>query len=333
VGTAPTGAEETPRTEQDLSLKWVLIGISIVIALVTLVPGIIGQETFLLMRFLSALAIAIFAFVFVTVASRIVGMIGVSSNPTSGMVLVTLLGVGLVFKLLGWTDLTGKITAITIGTIVCIAASISGDISQDLKTGFLIGATPRKQQGAELIGAVGAAFFVCLSVFYLGKAYGFGTEEMPAPQATLMKTVLDGVLGGDLRWDLVGVGAIIAVLVWIARIPPLPFAIGVYLPLYTMTPIFAGGLLRHYIDGKHKAAKTAEEKGKDQGVLLGSGFIAGEGLMGVVIAVIAVVMTETPKFYEIPYSPAWVGEIVSMAAFIGLGYFLYRIAAKSRAAM
>jgi putative OPT family oligopeptide transporter len=317
------------RTEMDLALKWVLAGIIIIIGMVTLIPGIIGEHTFLLMRFVSALAITLFAFCFVTVSSRIVGLIGVSSNPTSGMAIVTLLGVGIVFKLLGWTDLTGKITALTIGTIVCVAASIAGDISQDLKTGFLIGATPRKQQLVEIIGACGAAFFVCLSVYYLGMAYGFGNDTLPAPQATLMKTVLDGVLGGNLRWDLVGIGAAFAVLVMLFRVPPLPFAVGMYLPLYTMTPVFIGGLLRHYVDRKYRPADN-EEKGKDQGVLLGSGLIAGEGLMGVVIAVIAVIISRAPKYAVVDYSPAWVGEMVSVAAFSALGYYLFRTAATKK---
>ena len=295
---------------------------------ITAVPGVIGQHTFLMMRFLSALAIAIFAFAFVTVSSRIVGLIGVSSNPTSGMAIVTLLGTGLIFKLLGWTDLSGKITALTIGTIVCIAASIAGDISQDLKTGYIIGATPRKQQMSELIGATGSAFFVCLAVYYLGKAYGFGSDALPAPQATLMKTVLDGVLGGNLRWDLVGIGAAFIIPVVLLRIPPLPFAVGMYLPLSTMTPVFIGGLIKHIVEKKYKI--NSEEKGKDQGVLLGSGLIAGEGLMGVVIAVFAVTLSKAPKYLEIPYSPEWLGQIVSVIAFAALGWFLYNIAAQSR---
>jgi putative OPT family oligopeptide transporter len=318
------------RTERDLSLKWVIVGISIIILMITLIPGIIGTHTFLLMRFLSALAITFFAFAFVTVSSRIVGLIGVSSNPTSGMAIVTLLGVGVVFKLLGWTDLTGKVTALTIGTIVCISASIAGDISQDLKTGFLIGATPRRQQIGEIIGAVGSAFFVCLAVYYLGKAYGFGSDALPAPQATLMKTVLDGVLGGDLRWDLVGIGAAFAVVVTLFRIPPLAFAVGMYLPLYSMTPVFIGGMIRHFVDKYYKAEN--EEKGKDQGILLGSGFIAGEGLMGVVIAVIAVVTSQTPELFRINYPSHVVGEIVSAIAFAALGWFLFRTAARSRRA-
>lgn len=318
------------RTERDLSIKYVLLGVSIVVLLITFIPGIIGNNTFMLMRFFSALAIAIFAFCFVTVSSRIVGMIGVSSNPTSGMAIVTLLGTGLVFQLLGWTDLTGKITALTIGTIVCIAASIAGDISQDLKAGFLLGATPRKQQISEMFGAVGSAFFVCLAVYYLGKAYGFGTEELPAPQATLMKTVLDGVIDGNLRWDLVGIGAAFSVLVILFKIPPLPFAVGMYLPLYTMTPVFLGGMLRHFIEKKYGGEKDKVERGKDQGILLGSGLIAGVGIMGVIRAVIAVITTKTPKYLEVQYPTEWLGQIVSALVFCGLGWFLYRVAAKSR---
>lgn len=318
------------RTEQDLSMRWLMVGVAAVVALIVFVPGIIGEGTSFLMRTISAIAIAIFAFCFVTVSSRIVGLIGVSSNPTSGMVIVTLLGVGIIFKLLGWTDMAGKVTALTIGTVVCIAASIAGDISQDLKSGFLLGATPRKQQMSELIGAVGSAFFVGLSVYYLGKAYGFGSSDLPAPQATLMKTVLDGVLDGNLRWDLVGVGALISVVVFFFKIPPLAFAVGVYLPLDTMTPLFLGGLLRHYLDKKYGASKDSEAKGKDQGILLSSGLIAGEGLMGVVIAVIAVVLSKAPKFLVVPYPHAWMGQLVSAIVFCALGWYLYRVSAKSR---
>ena len=325
---ASTLDKGTLRTDQDLHLKYVLMGISIVVLMITFIPGIIGHETFLLMRFLSAIAIAVFAFAFVTVSSRIVGMIGVSSNPTSGMAIVTLLGTGLVFKLIGWTDITGKVTALTVGTIVCIAASIAGDISQDLKTGYLIGATPRKQQLSELIGLIGSAFFIALAVFYLGKAYGFGSDALPAPQAMLMKTVLDGVLGGNLRWDLVGIGAIFAIIVTFFKIPPLAFAVGMYLPLYSMTPLFIGGVIRYIVDKKY--GKEKEEKGKDQGLLLGSGLIAGEGLMGVVIAAIAVAISQSPKYFEIHYPAKWIGSLVSMIAFTALGWFLYSIATKSR---
>jgi putative OPT family oligopeptide transporter len=318
------------RTERDLSIKYVILGVAFVVLAVTFIPGIIGNETFMLMRFFSALAIAIFAFIFVTVSSRIVGLIGVSSNPTSGMAIVTIMGTGVLFHFFGWTDIMGKVTALTIGTIVCISASIAGDISQDLKAGFIVGATPRKQQIGEVLGALGSAFFVCLAVYYLGKAYGFGTEEMPAPQATLMKTVLDGVLDGNLRWDMVGVGAFFAVAVLFFKIPPLPFAVGMYLPLYTMTPVFIGGMIRHFIETKYGKNKEKTERGKDQGILLGSGLIAGEGLMGVVIAVIAVITSKVPNYFEVSYPAEWMGMVVSGLVFAGLGWYIYSIAARSR---
>ena len=317
------------RTERDLSIKYVFLGVALVVLVVTFIPGIIGNDTHVFMRLCSAIAIAIFAFCFVTVSSRIVGMIGVSSNPTSGMAIVTLLGTGLIFKLLGWTDLTGKITALTIGTIVCISASIAGDISQDLKTGFIVGATPRKQQISEIIGALGSAFFVCLAIFYLGKAYGFGTEQLPAPQATLMKTVLDGVLDGNLRWDLVGIGAAFSVVIMLFKIPPLPFAVGIYLPLHTMTPVFIGGMIRHMVDARSKRDNEDVDLASNNGILLGSGLIAGEGLLGVIIAIIAVIISRTPKFLVVPYSPEWVGQIVSAVIFCGLGWYLYKVALRS----
>jgi putative OPT family oligopeptide transporter len=224
----------------------------------------------------------------------------------------------------------GKVTALTIGTIVCISASIAGDISQDLKAGFIVGATPRKQQIGEILGAMGSAFFVCVAVFYLGKAYGFGTVEMPAPQATLMKTVLDGVLGADLDWRLVGIGAVFAILVAFFKVPPLPFAVGMYLPLYTMTPVFIGGMIRHFIEKKYGQDKEKVERGKDQGILLGSGLIAGEGLMGVVIAVIAVITAKKPKFFEILYPAEWMSMVVAGLVFVVLGWYLYGVAARSR---
>ena len=318
------------RTEQDLPIIVVLIGAGLVVAAIAVVPGIIGDQTRFFMRLISGLAIAVFAFMFVTVSSRIVGLIGVSSNPTSGMAIVTLLGVGVVFMLSGWTDLTGKVTALTIGTVVCIAASIAGDISQDLKSGFLIGATPRKQQISEIIGALGSAFFVCLAVYYLGQAYGFGSSELPAPQATLMKTVLDGVLDGNLNWRLVGIGSLISVIIFLLRIPPLAFAVGVYLPLETMTPVFLGGMIRHWVDARSRAGSQSEERGRDQGILLSSGFIAGEGLTGVVIAVIAVIIARRPEFLRIQYPAEWMGQVVSGLVFCALGWFLGRVAWKSK---
>ena len=278
--------EAEPRTQRDLSLAVVgggALAIALVLALFPQVFSTIGTVGG---RAIAAVLVVVFAFFFVTVSSRIVGLVGVTSNPTSGMTIATLLGTASVFLLLGWTDDAGKVAALTVGAVVAIAASIAGDTSQDLKTGFLLGATPSRQQIGELVGVLTSATFVCLTVLVLAHAYGFGTEELPAPQATLMRLVIDGVLQQSLPWGLVAIGAGIAIAAELARIPSLPFAVGVYLPVSTMVPVFLGGLLRGIAT---RRASTADEKiaRRDRGVLFGSGLVGGEGLMGVVIAGLA----------------------------------------------
>jgi putative OPT family oligopeptide transporter len=175
---------DIPRTGNDLSLRVVGIGVLVILGVLTLVPAAFGTIDSTAMRLVAAFCVIVFAFFFVTVASRIVGLVGVTSNPTSGMTIAALLGTSMIFLALGWTDMIGKATALTVGCVVAIAASISGDTSQDLKTGFLLGATPRRQQIGELVGVLTSATFVCLSVLLLAETFGFGTEELPAPQAT-----------------------------------------------------------------------------------------------------------------------------------------------------
>jgi putative OPT family oligopeptide transporter len=239
-------------------------------------------------RLAAALGVGIFGILFVVVSSRIVGLIGVSSNPTSGMTLVTLLGVALVFVLFGWTDPSARAAILTVGTVVCIAASKAGDISQDLKTGYLVGATPAKQQLGQLLGAAFSCWAVAGTVLLLGQAFTFGSPDLPAPQATLMKTVIDGVLSGSLPWGLVGTGAAFSLSAMLAGLPGLAFAVGIYLPLGSLTPIFVGGLVRRWVDARRPAG--AQEG--DPGILAASGMIAGEGLAGVLIALV-VALRET----------------------------------------
>ncbi|HYR28354.1 MAG TPA: OPT/YSL family transporter, partial [Thermoanaerobaculia bacterium] len=206
--------------------------------------------------------------------------VGVTSNPTSGMTIAALLGTAAVFLAMGWTDMAGKAGALAVGTVVAIAASIAGDTSQDLKTGYLLGATPRYQQIGQLLGVLTSAAFVCWTVIELGQAYGFGTPDLAAPQATLMKLVIEGVLDRTLPWGLVAIGVGITIVAALLRLPALAFAVGVYLPVAAMVPIFLGGLLRLWTDrGKNAKARA------DHGVLVGSGLVAGEGLVGVLIAV------------------------------------------------
>lgn len=313
-------AVKAVRTDRDLSMRTVGIIVLLIALAITLVPHIVGGFDTIPARIVVAVAIVIFAFFFVTVSSRIVGLIGVSSNPTSGMTIVTLLGVSFVFYALGWTDMIGRITALSIGTVVCVAASIAGDTSQDLKTGFLVGATPYKQQIGEFIGALTSTWAVAYAVTVLHHAYGFGSTHLPAPQATLMKTVIEGVLSASIPWTLVGIGALFALVAEAVKIPSLPFAVGLYLPVSTMTPIFAGGLIRAAVDKRYK--DKSENPDRDRGVLLSSGFIGGEGLIGVGLAAWTYFVAKPEGIGD-----AWAGGFsgwISLLLFAGLGWVLWR---------
>lgn len=298
------------RTSSDLPLRVVGIGAILIALVLIFVPQVFGAVGGIGIRAVAAICVIVFAFFFVTVASRIVGLVGVTSNPTSGMTIAALLGTASIFLIFGWTDTFGKAAALTVGCVVAIAASISGDTSQDLKTGYLLGATPRKQQTAELIGVLTSAVFVCLTVLALGEGFGFGSTELPAPQATLMRLVIDGVLDQNLPWTLVAIGVGIAIACEIARIPSLPFAVGVYLPVSTMTPIFVGGLIRMWMERNAKDETTAADR-RERGVLLGSGFVGGEGLLGVGIALVAVAKSARPA----GIGTDWMGsEVIAMLA-------------------
>jgi putative OPT family oligopeptide transporter len=310
------GPPVIPRTSRDLPLKVVGIGILAIGLVLTFVPAPFTVLQDNLERMVAAVCVVVFAFFFVTVASRIVGLVGVTSNPTSGMTIAALLGTAGVFLVLGWTDLAGKAAALTVGCVVAIAASIAGDTSQDLKTGYLLGATPRLQQTGELLGVLTSATFVCLSVLLLAETFGFGSEELPAPQATLMKLVIDGVLDQNLPWGLVAIGAGIAVVAELARIPSLPFAVGVYLPVSTMTPIFFGGMLKLWLERRSRGDAEAIER-RDRGVLLGSGFVGGEGLLGVAIAGVAFFQGARPAGVGTDWlGPEWLVSGVSFGVFL-----------------
>ncbi len=278
-------SETQVRTSLDLPLKFVLLGVLVIAAVMAFVPVVFGNIDNVLIRILAAMLITIFAFFFVTVSSRIVGMVGVTSNPTSGMTIASLLATSVIFRLCGWTDTIGMATALTVGCVVAIAASIAGDTSQDLKTGFLLGATPRRQQIGELVGVLTSATFVCMTLLLLDRTYELGSAELAAPQATLMKVVIEGVLQAKLPWTLVAIGAGIAIVAEFARIPSLPFAVGVYLPVATMLPVFLGGGLRWLLE-RRASGDEARTETRERGVLFGSGLVGGEGLFGVAIAAV-----------------------------------------------
>jgi putative OPT family oligopeptide transporter len=278
------GGATRERTDDDLPFRTVLLLLGAVLVLLTVTPGVLGYLDNVPARALASILIAVFAFFFVTVSSRIVGLVGVTSNPTSGMTIATLLGTSLVFFLLGWTDLAGKATALMVGTTVCIAASIAGDTSQDLKTGFVLGATPKLQQIGELLGVVTSAGAVCLVVMLLHRSVpgGLGGAELPAPQAVLMKLVIDGVLEQSLPWMMIFIGVGIGLVASLFKIPVLAFAVGVYLPLSTMAAVFLGGLARWYLMRNQEPAEA--ERRREEGVLFGSGLVGGGGLTGVLLA-------------------------------------------------
>lgn len=272
---------EIESTERDLPATFVVGAILIVLIVAAFVPGVFAGDMPLKARIISAIGVAIFGILFVAVAARIVGIVGVSTQPTSGITLVTLLCVATIFVANGWNDMAAHAAVLTVGTIVAIAASKAGDISQDLKTGFLVGATPAKQQFGQLIGLAFACWAVAATIFLLGSAYEFGSTEIPAPQATLMKTIIEGVLSGNLPWELVLMGTGLGIGAMICGISALAFAIGVYLPIASMFAIFIGGVTRWVVDVKNKDKKKSDH---DTGILAASGLVAGEGLAGILVA-------------------------------------------------
>ena len=276
-GGSDVGSE---RTNQSLSMKLVLVAIAVLTILVWLVPAIP-------VSLIGAAVVVIFGFFFATVSSRMVGLVGSSNNPVSGMAIATLLIATVILKITGDTGAHGMRAAIAIGSIICIVAAIAGDTSQDLKTGFLLGATPRKQQIGEVFGVVAAALAIGGTLNLLDSAWGFGGDQLAAPQATLMKMIIEGVMDGNLPWGLVFIGVFIAIVVEIIGIPVLPFAIGVYLPVQLNACIMVGGLVRLFVD---KMKKSEEDKKRitNDGILFCSGMIAGEGLVGILLALLAV---------------------------------------------
>jgi putative OPT family oligopeptide transporter len=313
------------RTDRDLPSWFVFGGVATVVLVAGLVPGVFAGDMAPGQRAVLAAGVGVFGVLFVTVAARIVGIVGVSSQPTSGIALVTLLGTASVFAAAGWVDASARAGVLTVGTIVAIAASKAGDISQDLKTGWLVGATPARQQLGQVIGAAFACWAVAATVLLLGRAYEFGSREIPAPQATLMKTIIEGVLAGELPWGLVLTGAGLAMGAMLCGVSGLAFAIGVYLPLATMAPLYVGGCVRALAE-RGRSPETARRV--DTGVLAASGLVAGEGLAGVLVAALVatgvVARPTTTRLADLP------GELAALAAALAVCAFLLRGGRASR---
>ncbi len=275
--------DTTARTAKELNFGIVLIVIAVITVLIWLVPAIP-------VSFLGAVIIVVFGFFFATVSSRMVGLVGSSNNPVSGMAIATLIVATVILKATGSDNvMTG---AIAIGAVICIVAAISGDTSQDLKTGFILGATPLKQQIGEVIGVVASSLTIGGTLYLLDKVWGFGSAEIAAPQAGVMKIVVEGIANNNLPWGLIIFGVCIAIVVEVIGIPVLPFAIGVYLPVHLNACIMVGGLVRLFFEKRKKNEENKKEIIND-GILYCSGMIAGEGLVGMLLAFLTLIGVHT----------------------------------------
>lgn len=321
-----TSASGKLRTEQDLSMKVIGIGVIVMILILWLLPQIP-------VSLVGAIVIVVFGFFFATVSSRMVGLVGSSNNPVSGMAIATLLIATGLLKITGDTGAHGMQGAIAIGSIICIVAAMAGDTSQDLKTGYILGATPKKQQIGEIIGTVVAALTIGGVLVLLDRAWGFGTEAISAPQATLMKMIVEGVMGGNLPWGLVFIGAFISIAFEVIGIASLPVAIGLYLPLELSTTIMLGGLVRLAVDKKNEKENT-KEKNEDagSGILFCSGMIAGEGLVGIILAILAVVGVD--KYINIsgvvPAPGLTIGGIILLIVMVAMVWYVAKGKKKSK---
>ena len=306
----------TARTAQDLPMQFILVGIVAMVVIIWAVPAIP-------VTLLGAALIVIFGFFFATVSSRMVGLIGSSNNPVSGMTIATLLFATVILKATGSTGITGMVGAISIGGIICIVAAIAGDASQDLKTGFIVGATPKKQQLGEIIGVVASAAAIGFVLYLLNEAWGYGTEKIPAAQATMMKMLVEGIMNGELPWALIFIGVFIAIVVEILHMPVMPFAVGMYLPFSLSAGIMAGGVVRILVE-KRKGTEKEKKARTDRGLLFTSGMIAGEGIVGILLAVFAVFKIDSK--IVLPFQLPQIGSLILFIALLAL---LYRVCMKA----
>lgn len=305
------------RTEQDIPMPFLLVMILVIGIAIWLVPAFPVNP-------IGALIVIVFGFFFATVSSRMVGLIGSSNNPVSGMAIATLLIATLLLKATGTTGVKGMTGAIAIGGIICVIAAIAGDCSQDLKTGFIVGATPKKQQIGEMIGVVVSAAAIGFVLQLLDNAWGYGSEAIPAPQATMMKMLVEGIMSAELPWSLILIGVCVAIVMEILKVPVMPFAVGMYLPFSLNAGIMAGGLVRLFMD-KRNVSEKEKKASVDHGILFTSGLIAGEGLMGVILAIFAVAKLDNIIDLSKKFS---IGEIGSLIVFILLLLYLARVCIK-----
>lgn len=340
----PFGGQGGRRTEQDLSLKIVVIGSLALVALMLVLPQIPGDS--LLTKLLIGILVIVFGFFFVTVASRIVGLIGSSSSPVSGMTIATIMGTSLIFIAFGLTGQAYEPAVLVVGGMICVAAATAGATSQDLKTGYIVGATPKYQQIALFIGVIVSSLVIGATVKILdiptpdlvaqGITHAIGSDKFPAPQGTLMATLIKGLLSFNLDWQFVLVGAFLAFVFELVGVSALAFAVGVYLPLATTLPIFAGGLVKALVDWNAKRTNTVEEDSDlGKGNLFATGLVAGGALAGVAVALLSVNDTIYNGLASLtlePFLSSSLGEggylLLGALAFVGLAVWLGRVAMK-----
>ncbi|MBX6351894.1 MAG: oligopeptide transporter, OPT family [Thermoflavifilum sp.] len=304
------------RTDRDLPRTLTIPLAIMILLLIAFLPqlhvGIIG-----------ALGVAIVGFLFVTVSSRIVGIVGSSSDPVSGMTIATLLLVAFAYRAAGYTGMPGMTASLIVGAIVCTMLAVAGDISQDLKTGFLVGATPRRQQTAMLIGTFASALTIGWVLLLLNHAYGFGSEALPAPKAVLMKMIVEGIMNASMPWDLIFIGAALAVVVELLGMEALPFAVGVYLPVHISLAIFLGGIVRWLVQRLGSRGEPARRRAiGERGVLIASGLIAGESLIGILIAILVSAKVPLP---QTAIAPPWVSLIAYLLLALWLASWAQRV--------
>ncbi|MGX5689854.1 OPT family oligopeptide transporter [Arcticibacter tournemirensis] len=331
----------TKRTEDDLSFKLVIFGSIALVVLMAVLPQIPGDSV--VNKLLIGVLVVVFGFFFVTVSSRIVGIIGSSSNPISGMTIATLMGTCLVFISVGWTGKVFEPMALVVGGMICIAAANAGATSQDLKTGYIVGATPKYQQIALFIGAIVSAVIIGVTLSILdrptaamqaqGITHAIGTDAYPAPQGTLMATLIKGLLSFNLDWQFVLVGVFLAITMELCGVKSLSFAVGAYLPLSTTLPIFAGGAIKGLVDIRNKKKGIHEDDELGRGSLFSTGLVAGGALMGVIYAFfMAFESTAGPvgKLNIEHFLANSLGEggyqLLGFIFFVSMGLVLYRVA-------
>jgi putative OPT family oligopeptide transporter len=302
--------KEPIRTDRDISLRWLILGSIAIILTLWLFPG-------LPMNFLTIVLLIVLGFFFVAVTSFTVGIVGSTCNPISGMTIITLLITCLVFVMLGWTERIYLIAALTMSVVANVAIALACTTSQDLKTGFLLGATPRLQQIGEIIGVIVPALAIGGTLYLLDKAYGFGTAQMPAPQGTMMALIAQGVIEGDIPTTLVMVGVVLGLVLELLKLPILPFALGLYLPLSLSTGMMVGGVVSEYVKKREKTPSA-----NDRGVLAASGLVAGDACTGVIIAGLTVGGIVPASANGL--LPGWTSLAIYALLAIGLGWFVLK---------